>query len=802
MFDIEKLKSVLAEYKANFHERWDSEKYKWEAIKHFQDHWDIEAADFGAMFKEATAKTRNLLSSSNCFPKGMIENFAAADGEAVRAMFKVLFNDEAELEGRVETFQQTAKSLRKAYDPGSWKNHYQDAHAISTYLWLRFPDKYYIYKYDLFKQAAAALAADTSPKHRTPLANLAAGFHFYDEICAVLKEDEELRHILGESLTDSCHPDPELRTATIDVVYYLVRIHPEENPSPSGNAPWGPQDYSPNLTVSDWTELLRDSQVFTPDSLLIVNRLKDSGGAATCKQLSQKYGRSSNFYNSGSVHLAKRIVRKTGCPVPVGIKGTSKWWPVLYTGRDVDTRTPGTFMWRLRDELSEALEQIDSPTPPSPRDIPPAGKPGYWWLTANPKLWSLAGMKIGGEQNYTLYNDNGHKRRIFQNFVDAKTGDLVIGYEANPVKKIVAICQITRGSDGKSIWFKKLEGLAAPIEYGVLRDCPELASMQFFMQPNGSLFKLSQDEFDFIMDTIREANPRPKTDTPHLKYTKEDFLAEVYMSESRFDFLATLLRAKQNIILQGPPGVGKTFAARKLAYAMMGEQDDTRIEQVQFHQNYSYEDFVMGYRPDDEGFKLTEGIFHRFCQKAANRPDLDFFFLIDEINRGNMGKIFGELLQLLEKDYRGTQVTLAYNGMPFSVPKNLYLVGMMNSADRSLALIDYALRRRFGFLEMEPAFDSDGFLAYQKSLENDLFNALVRLVRSLNREIAEDPSLGRGFQIGHSYFCGRNNENGCPTEWMRVVVECEILPTLAEYWFDEQEKLRRWENNLRGVFDA
>lgn len=206
----------------------------------------------------------------------------------------------------------------------------------------------------------------------------------------------------------------------------------------------------------------------------------------------------------------------------------------------------------------------------------------------------------------------------------------------------------------------------------------------------------------------------------------------------------------------------------------------------------------MGYKPSGDGFELKTGIFYEFCQKAANNPDLPYFFIIDEINRGNMSKIFGELMMLIEKDYRGKKLTLAYNGLPFSVPKNLYIIGMMNTADRSLALIDYALRRRFSFFAMEPGFGSDGFRKYMKSFDNDTFETLIERIKDLNFEIAKDPSLGNGFCIGHSYFCGQED---CSDEWMQSVVEYDILPMLEEYWFDEPAKLQKWQNILRGVFN-
>lgn len=292
----------------------------------------------------------------------------------------------------------------------------------------------------------------------------------------------------------------------------------------------------------------------------------------------------------------------------------------------------------------------------------------------------------------------------------------------------------------------------------------------------------------------------PERKTANEPYTKTDFLDQVYMSEENYDVLTALLKRKKNLILQGAPGVGKTFTAKRLAYAMMGEKDESRITLIQFHQSYSYEDFIMGYKPQEDGFKLTNGIFYRACVNAANHPDQDYFFIIDEINRGNMSKIFGELLMLIEKDYRGTKGVLAYSGTSFSVPPNLYLIGMMNTADRSLAMIDYALRRRFSFFEMEPGFHSDGFQSYQASLQNETFQALIQQVIDLNREIKKDDSLGNGFQIGHSYFCGQSKDS-CTEEWMKSVVYYDIIPMLREYWFDDRQKVQQWENQFSGVFN-
>lgn len=553
-------------------------------------------------------------------------------------------------------------------------------------------------------------------------------------------------------------------------------------------------DYSPNLSVEEWVSLIKDREVFNISSLEIMKRMLDCGGQATCKQLSLKYGETANFYNSGSVALARRVARKTGCPPREA--ETSKWWPMLYLGKKAGRETEGTFLQKLRDELMEALKQVDLSGVRlyASAELDEENR-GFWWLTANPKYWRFSDIFVGDTESYSLCNDDGNKRRIYQNFLDAKAGDLVIGYEAAPVKKITAICRIAAEQDGEEIYFEKMEGLVSPVEYQTLRDCQELEQMEFFRNPRGSLFKLTRDEYHFILDVIREENPvLPERVVD--RYTKDNFLEEVYMTGADYDKLSAMLLHKKNIILQGAPGVGKTFAARRLAWSIMGEKDENQIEFVQFHQNYSYEDFVMGYKPVEDRFERKDGVFYRFCQKAENQPGKAFFFIIDEINRGNMSKIFGELLMLIEKEYRGTKIALTYSDFPFSVPDNLYIIGMMNTADRSLAMIDYALRRRFSFFEMEPGFHSEGFMRYQSGLNNEKLNELIERVKELNQKIIADKSLGKGFCIGHSYFC---NQTVCTDEWLDIIVNYEILPMLSEYWFDEPATLQRWESNLRGA---
>lgn len=692
------IREVLDYYKKNFAKCWDAEKYKWVAVRHFQDKRNIEAEDFAGMLEEAFSQAYNLLRGGMYYASNMLYALAKQDPEKMRSLFRLLYNEDLPLAERIQTFQKGCDELLEEYrqtaaEPEKAKNHYQDLRALCVYLSFQYPEKYFLYKYRMYTGFRKLIGyKETSQEKDSEIRK----YDNYAWMCqAVLEEiqaDMELQQMQREQVKSekNCYSDPEFHLLTQTIIYIGSRITDEtvQTEEPVKGAAIADEDIE---TKRFW--------IYSPGN-----------GAEIWNECCEK-----GFMAIGWDEIGDLTAYST------------------------------------KDEMKQAMKEEIDPT--------------LAYTMAAHATWQFVHDMRPGD---IVFAKKGMYHIIGRGVVES-------GYQYDPRRKHYKNVRSVR-------WTHK--GEWPHPGQAVMKTLTDITPYTDYVAKLNALFE---------SDTIDDAE-EPVVDYP--AYDAEDFLEEVFMDEDSYESLVGLVRNKKNVILQGAPGVGKTFASKRLAYSMMGEKDPNRVMMVQFHQSYSYEDFIMGFRPSEKGFELKHGAFYNFCKQAEIDSENEYFFIIDEINRGNLSKIFGELFMLIEPDKRDVELQLLYSDEKFSVPGNVYIIGMMNTADRSLAMLDYALRRRFAFFEMKPGFHTDGFREYRMGLASEKFDRLISSIDNLNATIATDDSLGEGFCIGHSYFC---NLKKVTDRALSDIVEYELIPLLKEYWFDEPTKVKDWANILRSA---
>ena len=806
--DKTKFSEILSEYKKEFPTRWNDEMYKWELIKQFQDNWNVDAEDFHGMLEKALPNT-NLLNSANFFPRLMILEFAQILPEEVRAMFKNLFDETQDLEQRLKDFKHSADKIKD--ENGDWTSHYQQENVMSIYLWLKYPEKYFIYKFSECKHFAEELNNDFIPKKGLAEKNVIGCFDFYRKLTTLIKEDREMSELFKNSLTPDCNPDENFNTLIADIVFFEGQKQSKNKRSLSffedalnnANLNYKYENKFYNITIAG-KEYQFKMRTYNGNYNFIskneLPELNDNIFVAIVYWIQN---------NPSKIFLCPTTLWKTdstGIFKEKNYEGLESGpeWGINLTENKISLLEEYEFT-----NMINKLTGFESNLREKHYWVLSAGAGSKQWedfqtnsiIAIGWDSWNLGDLKT-----YKNRQELADKVATIDSQTSNKNNVLCLWQFANDIQ-VDDIVYIKDGRSkllGRGVVKSNYKYDESRTSYKHIRDV-EWTNIGEWESPYTQPVKTLTDATSFVEDINKMEKMMNGENVVEVKtypkYTKEDYLKDVFQTDAEYENLKDLLLTKKNMILQGCPGVGKSYSAKRLAYSIMGEKDDSRIAFIQFHQNYSYEDFIMGYKPVEDGFALTKGVFYEFCKLAEANQDKPYFFIIDEINRGNLSKIFGELLLCIENNYRGFNVTLAYENKPFNVPENLYIIGMMNTADRSLAMMDYALRRRFSFYKMAPAFSTKGFEDYQKGLNDNCFNQVIDAIKSLNAEIEQDDSLGSGFCIGHSYFCNRTPET-CSVEWLNCVIKYDILPTLEEYWFDDKERYSSWENKLIGVINA
>lgn len=819
----DRIRFVIDHYKKDFDSVDKNERYKWTAVGWYKQHWNVDAEDFAGMLENAFSKASNLLASYNYYPYKMINLYAQADPEEVRRIFKVLYDEDIPLAQRYQEFRDSCKSCVNQMmkdNPGQEKplNHYQDLRAIMVYLTFEYPERYYLFKSTMYGYFRSRIGfREEWPAQPSVVGKVENFVHMCDIIRREVEKDSQLIAMHKARLDDSCYQDEALHLLTMDIVFYGSNYMSEDDfknrlTQHTDPSYWPPlEEYNPGITKEMWLSALQDPALTTPEHQDMLLKMLNLGGESTCANLAELYGRSPSYYIQLGTSYGERIKKKYGCPdCPQREDDTverNRVYVIPFVGRYITENGNKRYSWKIRDELREALKDMDisSSLEKQETDVglntilfgpPGTGKTYYTVIYAvaiieNRELASVEKedyaevleryneYKAQGRIEFTTFHQSygyeefieGLKPTIVSEDTDGASGDIQYSVQPGVFKRF---CEKTvrpvssKANDGirenPNIWKVSLEGTG---KNPTRTECMQNNHIRIGWDSYG---KDITDETDFstsggrlvlnafinkmqVGDIVLSCYSASTIDAVGV-VTGEYEWHEEYSSLKRLRKVNWLVKDIEENILEINGGASMTLASvYRLSVSLA---DVYRI--------------IEKHRPE--------------LMESASEKSNNYVFIIDEINRGNISKIFGELITLMEASKRvgqpeGMTVRLPYSQSLFGVPKNVYVIGTMNTADRSIATIDTALRRRFLFREMLPNPKILEGISVEDLSISDMLTRLNKRITVL---------YDREHTIGHAYFMPLKTSPTIDT--LAEIFTNNILPLLQEYFYEDYEKIR------------